>query len=65
MRKCQICGSLACEWDGGVQLGCTDCGYDVAEEIVSKEKLDVLLVRAERSTLDQWEQILFDGAYEL
>ena len=31
MRPCQFCGSEACEWNGAIQLGCTDCGYDMAD----------------------------------
>lgn len=33
--ECQFCGSFACEWDGPVQLGCTECGYDAPEPYVS------------------------------
>lgn len=29
--ECQFCGSLACEWEGSVQLGCTDCGWELAD----------------------------------
>ena len=30
-RECQFCGSTACEWEHDVQLGCTDCGYELPD----------------------------------
>lgn len=64
MRSCMFCGSLACEWDGGVQLGCADCGYEIAEELIPQTKLDTLLERAAAiETPSQWERVLFDSQH--
>ena len=31
MPLCQFCGSRACEWADDMQLGCSDCGYELPE----------------------------------
>lgn len=32
-KPCEICGSFACEWEGNIQLGCTDCGYEFPDPV--------------------------------